>query len=47
MFKKWMLALGLVSVLTLAACSGEDDGETEEEQTEEQESETESEDSTE
>ncbi|MBN9655566.1 hypothetical protein J0K78_14880 [Halobacillus sp. GSS1] len=48
MLKKWMLALGLVSVLTLAACGGEEDGEMEDEQMEEQEqSDTESEDSSE
>ena len=30
MLKKWMLALGLTSVLTLAACGGgEDEGDTE------------------
>ncbi|WP_181351281.1 hypothetical protein [Thalassobacillus sp. CUG 92003] len=40
MLKKWMLALGLTSVLTLAACGGGDDGEDKEkgDQTEEQDS---------
>ena len=40
MLKKWMLALGLTSVLTLAACGdGEDEGDTENgDQTEEQDS---------
>lgn len=38
MLKKWMLAIGLVSVLTLAACGGGEEGDTEEQEQQEQES---------
>ncbi|MFP7478479.1 hypothetical protein [Terribacillus saccharophilus] len=44
MLKKWMVALGMVSVLTLAACNnGDDEDPADDEQMEEQEQEQEQE----
>ncbi|MFP7494573.1 hypothetical protein SFC66_12345 [Terribacillus saccharophilus] len=38
MLKKWMMALGMVSILTLAACNTTDDDPEDEDRMEEQES---------
>ncbi|TGB01944.1 hypothetical protein [Halobacillus salinus] len=37
MLKKWLLAIGLTSVLTLAACGGDDEGDMEDQESGEME----------